>query len=189
MRPGTTYTMGVLAEQYGASRTPMRDALLELEARGLVEITRGVGFSVCALSPKEWADAIAVREMLEVPAMKSLAGELSPADIAKARSILKRIERAASANDILGYLEYDEQFHLFLIGLTGNAKLAQIVGMLRDMQRFSGLAIIAAQGHLGSRHIEHIEILEAIEAGDMERVGELVSHHLAISKTVYESDQ
>jgi DNA-binding GntR family transcriptional regulator len=180
--------MGVLAEQYGASRTPIREAVLELEAKGLVEITRGVGFSVCELSPKEWADAVEVREMLEVPAMKSLAGRLSAEEIAEARSILDRIERAALANDIVEYLESDEEFHLFLIALAGNPKLTQIVSMLRDTQRVPGLAHIAEERQLGSRHFEHVEILDAIEASDSERVAELVRSHLALNK-LHTSDE
>ena len=52
MRPDKTYSMGALAERFGASRTPIREAVLELEAKGLVEITRGVGFRVRDPSPE-----------------------------------------------------------------------------------------------------------------------------------------
>jgi len=182
MGPGTTYKMGSLAERYGASRTPIREAVLELAAMGLVEITRGVGFRVIDMSPKEWSDSLAVREMLEMPAMMSIVGKLGPAQLSEARRILERLGDCADDNDLVGFLAADEEFHLYLVAQAGNAKLTEIVRQLRDAQRVPGLTKLASQGNLGSRQRDHVDILYAIEAGDAERVGHLVRNHLSLSR-------
>ena len=181
MRPDKTYSMGALAERFGASRTPIREAVLELEAKGLVEITRGVGFRVRDPSAKEWQDALAVRELLEVPAMVKLAGHLDQLQLAEATRRLELLGQAAEANDIVLYLERDMDFHLYLVQLLGNAKLTQMVRDLREAQRVPGLAAIAYEGSLSERHTEHEQILDAIESGDGNRVEFLLTEHLALS--------
>lgn len=182
MRPGTTYKMGELASRFGASRTPMREAILELEAKGLVEITRGVGFRVTAPSPQDLRDALEVREMLEAPAMASVAGTLDAEEVATARALLAQVHDAAEANDLVTYLETDKAFHLYLISRTGNRRLVDIVSELRDAQRVPGLTQLADEGNLLRRNTEHVEMLDAIEAGDAARVDELVRGHLALSR-------
>ena len=183
MRPGTTYKMGELAARFGASRTPMREAILELEAKGLVEITRGVGFRVLAPSAKELRDNLEVREMLEAPAMASLAARLTDEELATARGLAAAIEEAAKQNDLARYLERDREFHLYLMARTGNGKLVAIVGELRDVQRVPGLDRMAHEGSLVERNRHHVAMLDAIESGDGGRVEQLVREHLALEST------
>lgn len=181
MRPDQTYTMGALADRFGASRTPIREAVLELEAKGLVEITRGVGFRVRDPSPTEWQDALAVRELLEIPAMVKIAGRLDDLQLAEAARRLELLRQAAEANDIVLYLERDMDFHIYLVQLNGNAKLTEMVRDLREAQRVPGLAAIAETGSLSERHKQHVQLLDAIEAGDGHLVESLITEHLSLS--------
>ncbi len=185
MRPGTTYKMGELAARFGASRTPMREAILELEAKGLVEITRGVGFRVSAPSEQERRDVLQVREMLEVPATASLAGRLDAEQLRVARALMEESRIAAVDNDLVAYLERDKAFHLYLIAQTGNRRLVDIVSDLRDAQRVPGLSQLASDRNLLPRHTEHVAIIDAIEAGDAERVETAVRQHLSLSRLAW----
>ena len=182
MRPGTTYKMGELADQFGASRTPIREAILELEAKGLVEITRGVGFRVSRPSAEELADILEVRKMLEIPATVAAAGKLDADSMRTARELLDLLTEAAEQNDLSTYLDRDYDFHQFLIARSGNAKLATIVGDLRDVQRVPGLTEIADEGNLKERNEDHVELLAAIEAGDARRTEEIITKHLELSQ-------
>jgi len=184
MSPGTLYKAGEIAETYGASRTPVREAILELESKGLVEVTRGVGFRVVTPSTQELRDVLAVREMLEVPATAAVAGTLSAASMAVARRLLDELRQAAIRNDLVEYLARDKTFHMFLVAQGGNARLTQIVSELRDVQRVPGLTRIADSGQLIERHREHERILDAIEAGRADEVTTLMKHHLELSRQV-----
>ena len=64
LKPGTVYSMGDLATRYGASRTPVREALIELESKGIVRFFRGVGFGVIAPSSEYLRDTLQLREIL-----------------------------------------------------------------------------------------------------------------------------
>jgi DNA-binding GntR family transcriptional regulator len=189
MHPGTTNKMGELAARFGASRTPMREAILELEAKGLVEITRGVGFRVIAASPRELRDNLQIREMLEAPAMASIAGRLTPDELGRARDLVQEIHDAAVDNDLTRYLDRDRQFHLFLMERTGNRRLVKIVGELRDVQRMPGLAQMASDGNLIHRNDDHVGMLDAIEAGDSDGVAALVRRHLELSRLAWAHDE
>lgn len=182
MQPGTTYKAGEIARTYGASRTPVREALLELESKGLVEVTRGVGFRVVVPTAQELRDVFAVREMLEIPATAAIAGRVSAIALATARELMNDIRDAAKRNDVVAYLDHDKNFHLFLVAQNGNAILTKMVGELRDAQRVPGLARIAEAGQLLQRHAQHEVMLDAIEAGDAKRVEELMKDHLALSR-------
>ncbi len=189
MRPGTTYKMGELAARFGASRTPMREAILELEAKGLVEITRGVGFRVSAPSTEERRDVLQVREMLEVPATGSIAGQLDDEQLHRARTLMEECRVAAEANDLVEYLDRDKAFHMYLIAQTGNRRLVDIVSDLRDAQRVPGLTQLAGDRNLLPRHTEHVAIMDTIEAGDREKVEELVRQHLSFSRLAWANSE
>lgn len=185
MGPGTLYNAGEIAQMYGASRTPVREAILELASKGLVEVTRGVGFRVVEPSRQDLIDVFAIRELLEVPATAAVAGKMSPEAIATARRLLSDSRDAAVRNDLIDYLAKDRAFHLHLVAQGGNTRLTQIISDLRDLQRVPGLTRLADTGHLVDRHTEHERILEAIEAGRSDEVTELMLQHLNLSREVF----
>ena len=73
LEPGVTYSAPSLAEQFGVSATPVREAMLDLEKEGLVEIVRNKGFRVTSPSPEELDDVTELRALVEVPTIRALA--------------------------------------------------------------------------------------------------------------------
>lgn len=182
MAPGKTYKMGELAAQFGASRTPMRDAMLELESKGFVKITQGVGFTVVAPTPEELRDILEVRKMLEVPAMAAIAGKLDQESLSTARALLEKVGKAAEEANLGEYVISDRDFHRYLLSHNPNQKLAEIVCDLRDASRAPRLVRLAQEDKLKTRHKEHVELLAAIEEGDADRVAEIIERHMEFTR-------
>jgi DNA-binding GntR family transcriptional regulator len=89
-----------------------------------------------------------------------------------------RIEQTAEAGDLIRYVEADREFHLRLLGLSGNEQLVTIVAELRARARLFGLHRLARQGDLATSAREHAALLDALEAGDAEVLEKLMRQHL-----------
>lgn len=182
MRPGELYSAPALAEQFGVSATPVREAMLDLVGEGLMEPVRNKGFRVTEPSEKELDDLTEVRMMLEVPACARLAERYQPAwaeQIAELRGLATEIVTSAAARDLIGYLAADRHFHLALLALADNAELVAVVGRLRARSRLPGLADLAESGHLARSSAEHAELLDLIQAGDVAGTAALMKRHIA----------
>jgi DNA-binding GntR family transcriptional regulator len=178
MSPGTVYSAPVLAEQFGVSATPVREAMLDLVKEGLVEAVPNRGFRVIELSARDLDQLTEVRALVEVPAVAALAGQVTPAQAAGLRAVAAEIESAAVAGDLLAYIDGDRRFHHELLTLTGNAHLVRVVMDLRNRARLYGLGKLADSGELPASAQEHARLLDLLLAGDRAGVEELMRHHL-----------
>jgi DNA-binding GntR family transcriptional regulator len=179
MRPGVVYSVPVLADRFGISATPVREAMLDLAKEGLFEPVRNKGFRVTELSDKELDDITHLRSLIEVPTVTSLAETAQPKAIRALRPLAKAIVDAAAAADLIAFLETDRRFHLELLGLAGNAEIVKVVGDLRARTRLYGLERLAQRERLAASAAEHLELLEALLAHDAPRVGKIMRRHLA----------
>lgn len=176
--PGRLYVIGDIAGQLGVSPTPVREAILDLANQGLAEMVRNRGFRVVELSVEELNEIVAIRRMLEAPAMGMLALDASGLDFTELRELADRIERASATGDMLNFLALDKEFHLALLRAIGNARLVQIVGQLRDQTRLTGLPEIRGTERLVRSAHEHVLLLDALEAGDGPAAERLMRDHL-----------
>jgi DNA-binding GntR family transcriptional regulator len=178
LEPGVVYSAPTLAARFGVSATPVREAMLDLVKEGLVEAVRNKGFRVTALSECDLDELTEIRELLEIPTVARLTGQVSTVDISRLRRIARRIEKTAAAGDLIGYVEADRDFHLQLLGLAGNERLVAVVGELRARARLYGLQRLADQGELDASAHEHAGLLDALVAGDALAVEKLMRQHL-----------
>jgi DNA-binding GntR family transcriptional regulator len=178
LEPGTLYSAPTLAARFGVSATPVREAMLDLAKEGLVDAVRNKGFRVTVVSDRALDELTEIRELLEVPTVARLAGQLAAEDIDELRLMVAGIEQAAEAGDLIRYVEADREFHLRLLALSGNEQLVTVVGELRARARLYGLHRLARQGDLATSAREHSALLEALEAGDAEGVEKLMRQHL-----------
>ncbi|WP_018075681.1 GntR family transcriptional regulator [Novosphingobium nitrogenifigens] len=177
LRSGSLYSIGDIAQQLGTSPTPIREALLELENDGLVELVRNRGFRIREISRADIKEIHAIRVMLEVPAIEALAAMDPVPDLSDAEALCRRCARAAEMNDIIGFLAFDRDFHLALIAKLGNRRLTDTIGTLRDQTRLYGLHNFGEGGLTGSTD-EHLALLEAVRRRDPATAGALLRHHL-----------
>jgi DNA-binding GntR family transcriptional regulator len=173
---GTLLTVPLLAEEFGVSATPVREAVLELQRRGFVEPARNRGFVVTAVDAAHGEHVAAVRELLEPPAMRALAA-VRP-DLAEARDGSRRIAASAAAGDLEAYLEEDRRFHLGLTALTGNPMLTAVVDDLRRRTRLPGLTALVGSQELAASAAEHDELLDAIADGDGDAAEAVMRRHI-----------
>lgn len=181
MRPGVLYSAPALAEKFGVSATPVREAMLDLAGEGLVEAVRNKGFRVTELTDQELDDITSLRALIEVPTVGAIAARCDDALRSKVealRPLAQEIERQAEIPDLIAYLEADRQFHLGLLALSGNSHLVDVVGNLRARSRLYGLPQLAQQGRLGQSAREHQEILDLVLAGDQDGAASLMARHI-----------
>jgi DNA-binding GntR family transcriptional regulator len=178
LAPGEVYSAPGLAARFGVSVTPVREALIDLAREGMVTAVRNKGYRVTSLDEGVLDDIHQVRELLEVPAVASLAGRVTTTQLRPLRSLAAEIEDHARAGDVVGYLDADRRFHLALLGLTGNALLVELVADLRTRTRLFGLTRLADDGRLLASAREHTRLLAALGRGDAGEVESLVRDHL-----------
>ncbi|WP_432974579.1 GntR family transcriptional regulator [Dactylosporangium sp. CA-233914] len=178
MRPGQVYSAPVLAARFGVSATPVREAMLELVKEGLVLTVPNKGFRVRELSDRELDEITGIRMLLEVPTTLRAAATATPADLTRLRPMADAVVEAAERKDLIAYVEHDRRFHLGLLSLAGNEELVTLVRELRARSRLFGLQRLADSGELGSSALEHVRMLELIEAGDVDELEQLMRRHI-----------
>ncbi len=189
LAPGTTYSAPSLADQFGVSATPVREAMLDLSREGLVEIVRNKGFRVTRLTPAELDAIIEIRALLEVPTIRGLAGRgVDAAVLDRLRPLAAGIEDAARRRDFIAHVAIDMEFHLALIGLAGNARLVDMVRSLRTSSRLSGLRGVQDEAALLDSMHEHAELLDRIAARDADGAEDLMRRHIGHVRGLWAED-
>lgn len=184
MRPGVVYSAPTLAEQFGVSPTPVREAMLDLAKEGLVESVRNKGFRVTALSDADLDEFTEIRALIEVPTVGKIARVVDPARLERLRPLANRIVEAARRRDLISYVDADMEFHLELLSLASNAHLVEVVRDLRNRSRLYGLPTLAHDELLDSAE-EHVQLLAVMAAGDSGAAETLMRDHIGHVRTIW----
>ena len=165
LRPGELYSAPVLAERFGVSATPVREAMLALAKDGFVVAERNRGFRVVEMSETDLDEISQIRLLLEVPSTVEVAKTISPRVLERLSEIADEIVVAAAGGDLIDYLDSDRRFHVALISQLGNARLTELVDRLRLQTRLYGLGKLVETMRAGdgaatkraiSSHIKHV---------------------------------
>ncbi|WP_353814342.1 GntR family transcriptional regulator [Agromyces sp. SYSU T00266] len=176
--PGDVLTVPTTAAAFGVSATPVREAMLDLARRGFLAPMRNRGFRVTEVSLDELRQLREVRRLLEVPPMRELAGRVPEATAVRLLDLAAEIVRAGGEGRFQDYLEADTDFHLTLLGLTGNRYLVDVVRELRQQTRLTGLAELAETGALTESALEHAELVRLLVDGRGDAAADLMSRHI-----------
>ncbi|MDJ0340298.1 GntR family transcriptional regulator [Streptomyces sp. H10-C2] len=186
---GTLLTEGDLAEAVGVSRTPVREALLRLEAEGLIKLYPKKGALVLSVSAQEIADVVETRLLVEQHAVARLVPAPPPALLARLEELLAEQRGHAEAGDLAAFAVADRCFHAEIVRAAGNRILAHLYDQLRDRQLRMGVATMHAEPSRVAKNLaEHGEILAALRAGDGERAAALVHRHVSWVKVMARGD-
>ena len=175
---GTLVTVPALASQFDVSATPVREAMIDLEQRGFVESVRNKGFRVTEVSEQDLREIVELRQLLEAPAMRSLAGTFAIETMPHWRALADRIATCAEESDLTGFIESDRDFHLGLLKMYGNERLVGLVSELRSQTRMVNLVRMTHTRELTETAREHHLILDLLERGEGEALAELIVRHL-----------
>lgn len=185
---GTLLSEGELAEAVGVSRTPVREALLRLEAEGLLKLYPKKGALVLPVSAQEIADVVETRLLVELHAAAKVA-PAAPRLLARLEELLEEQRGHAATGDLSAFAAADRCFHAEIVRAAGNRILAQLYDQLRDRQLRMGVATMHADpGRIAKNIAEHTEILEALRAGDTASARALVERHVTWVKFIARGD-
>ena len=173
---GTLLSENELAQRLGVSRTPVRQALVQLEAEELLELYPKRGALVVPISASEAEDVLEARLLIEQHCVRRI--ELGPALLAELNEALDEQEDAlASGGKGFGFA--DRHFHQAIVSAAGNGLLTRQYDQLRDRhQRIASAAVASDPARLPRFIAEHREIVAALERADSDGAAELMGAHL-----------
>jgi DNA-binding GntR family transcriptional regulator len=166
--PGTALSEVTLADAFRTSRTPIREALKQLQVEGLVEIRPRVGTFVTEPSRRELVELFQVKEVLEGLAARLLAQRGMVPEIEQLEANLRESDRSVAAGDPARYAELVHEFHDLIVRGADNGKLAAHYRTLMNQLAYHRLVLTSLRrpGRPGASVHEHHEILERIIAKD-----------------------
>jgi DNA-binding GntR family transcriptional regulator len=178
LAPGTVCSAPALAERFGVSATPVREAMQQLAGEGVVETVPNRGFRVCAQTPREAAELAEVRMLLELPLVLRAARTVPAHRWEELRPLAEDASRAAARGARGEWLEADGAFHRGLLGVTGNRQLVLAADdVRRRAQRPTALPVPLHA--LAAAAAEHLRLLEELGAGDLAAAEQTLRSHLS----------
>ncbi len=177
LEPGEKLKEQRIADQFGVSRTLVRQALYQLSQKHLIRIEQSRGAFVCSPSAREAREVFAVRMMLESAMVEALIAGLTPAKIKSLREHLKLEAEAVQGMDAANRVELLGDFHVLIAKLIGNDVLAQ---SLQDLISRCSLITLLYQSDRAAAHShkEHVALVDAIVALKPSLAIRLMNEHL-----------
>lgn len=180
LRPGDRLVERELAERFGVSRVPVREAIRALVAEGFVHFETPRRTVVRRLTPNDVKELFELREALEVYAAGLAASRATPQDLAEVQELLDRAAAATEAGDAELITDLNSRLHDRIVAMAGNSLLTEalepVAGRLRWMTR--------RNEEWPQLLVEHRELYEAIASGDPDRAR---AHALTHVRTNYRS--
>jgi DNA-binding GntR family transcriptional regulator len=154
-----------LAGEFGVSRGPVRDALLQLTKEGILEYRPNCGVEVAPTAGDDVRPLlVALRRQIEAHALRAVVPTLTRADLEEWRAILERLRQACAADDIAAVVEHDMAFHRWVIDRIGDADLAGIWLPITMRMRL----VYSRHRSLNDVYPEHARVWRAARRGDVD---------------------
>ncbi|WP_024301808.1 GntR family transcriptional regulator [Pseudogulbenkiania sp. MAI-1] len=176
-----------LSNEYGVSRVPVREALRQLEAEGLIQIIDHKGALVSKLSLDDVLELLEIRAMLESSLLRAAIPRQTKADLAMAADTLKQFEIALQTNDIRHWGELNSRFHLALYRAAKRPNTLALIEQLHNKtDRYTRMQILFTQT-MERAHEEHTKLLELCREGAAEEAAEFIRVHILSAGHALES--
>jgi DNA-binding GntR family transcriptional regulator len=187
LTPGAPLRLEDLARSLGMSISPIREAVRQLEARGLAEYVPHVGAKVMGLDVEELRELFSIRLALETMALRRAADLFAPEDEESARAALAAFDRARHGNDPRAAVRAHTEFHFTLYGASHSTWLLRLIRPAWDSCERYRPVLLGARGTLQERHAElDVELVAACAAHDPERAAAALHAHLELANGIYE---
>ena len=175
---GEAVTVGKLASEIGLGRSPVREALLRLEAEGLVRVVPGRGAVVSTFSPEEIEDVLEARILIEnYTAARSFENRAKL--LPELLEVHEEMKRRRRARDTAGFTDADRKFHEIIVDGAHNAVLSEMYRSLRERQTlFTSAMARGRSDRMDAAISEHDGIIETLQGDDEDAFIETVNSHL-----------
>jgi DNA-binding GntR family transcriptional regulator len=175
--PGSWIDELKLAEEYGISRTPLREALKVLAAEGLVTMKVRRGAYVTEVNEKDLTDVYHLLSLLESDAAGVVAAQATPAQLKILQDLHKQLENAVSSRE--RFFRINEEFHMRLLEIADNRWRDQMVGDLRKVMKLNRHNSLLKTGRIQESLQEHRAIMQALAARDTGLAMQRMREHFA----------
>ncbi len=178
--PGTRLDEVQLSERYGLSRTPLREALAQLAASGLVEIRPRAGAFVTKLSPRSMLECLAFTAEVEAIAAKWAASRMTARERCDLMALLEMATDSVASRDWDTYFEHNRSFHAAIYAGAHNAYVSEQARQLFLRGAPYRRLQLRQRGRLATSHAEHRAIAESIVAEDGVAAADAIRAHITI---------
>ncbi|MGI9389415.1 MAG: GntR family transcriptional regulator [Boseongicola sp.] len=176
--PGAVLRKGEICEQLGVSRTPVSDAILKLEAEGLVEVIPQSATRVSKMSMKEIREDAFMREALEVSAVEYAAEHRSDELIARLTRNLRMQVSQVEDGDFEDFFKTDQEFHRLILDCCKIERLHETVRFVSNHIDRARLLMVPMPGRTADSVKEHHDVVDAIRKADPEGARAAMQNHL-----------
>lgn len=184
LRPGQRLSINALSDLFGVSATPVRDALRQLSADGLVEMKPRRGTHVREFDPRNIQEIFEIRRIVECAAVDKLAQSSTAIEskVAKMEEVMDEVRSLQVENKSLDYISFsdlDAAFHQCIVDLLNNEQMSRLYRDLRWSVQIVRCLYASSQQRTDETLREHDRILGAFRARDTSSAKEAILEHLA----------
>lgn len=187
LAPGDSLSETSLAESFGVSRTPIREALKQLETEGLIEVRPRVGTFVSVLSRRDLTELFQVKEIIEGAAARLMALRGNIPELVALERNIRDSERAVAQGATEKYVRLVHEFHTLIVAGADNLKLQAHYRILMNQLVYERLVrtSLGRPGRLVESETEHEQILRLIEAKDAYNAERVTREHVRASHQAF----
>lgn len=182
LKPGEVYNEMALAQEMGVSRTPVREALLELASQGLVTFLPRKGVQVNYFDDRDVEEVFELRKLIELAALEKAFDTATPKDVKVLEGAVRKSREAAKKRDLESFLQADRVFHRSLVELSRNGRMHVILDNLRDIIHVMSFEAVNRAERMDEVVGEHEMIVRSLRDGDRAAARLALSDHLDLSK-------
>lgn len=189
LKPGEKVAEPELAERFGISRTPIREAFRQLESEGYLSVVPRKGAVVISFSQRDVEEFYAIKSILEGYAARKACEKLAPRDIDKLQSINDKLRLLAEESDVKNFFKVHNNFHDLFIKAADNDKLTELITTLLGRFQRLRIASLSLPGRMELSVKEHQKIIDAFRDRNADLAENLVRSNAEYGGKVLVQDE
>ncbi len=166
LKPGEKVAEPELAERFGISRTPIREAFRQLESEGYLTVIPRKGAVVAALSERDVEEFYAIKSILEGYAASLAAGNLTEKELERLEVVNQKLRTLANEGDVRSFYRVHNEFHEIFLKAADNVKLYELIHQLGMKFNRLRMASLSVTGRMEISVDEHEKLLDAFRRKD-----------------------
>jgi len=183
--PGTRLDEVALAKEFGVSRTPIRETLIQLSSSGMIDLRPRRGAIVAEMSPHRLCEMFEVMAELEAMCGRLAARRMTDEEHAALAAVHERCEQARDSASIDDYFAHNEDFHRLIYAASHNAFLVEQASSLQRRLRPYRRLQLRLRNRLKNSYSEHQGIVDALAKGDGELAAQRLRNHVIVQGERY----
>lgn len=182
-QPGALILEGTLADRFGVSKTPVREALALLQRDGFVESLHGRGYQIAPISLQDVLETLELRIVIERGTAELAAKRISKEEVEALRDVVESSSKLESEGDLTAFPRLNRRFHELIAGAAKNRLLFEATIQILDrMERVIQLDVAQVRRPVQTAHQEHLMLLQYLESGEAVKARECMETHILNAK-------